>query len=90
LPIRLFVALGSIGILTSVCWAAAILYAKLSGHVAVPGYAATTLTIIFFASLNLFGLGIVGAYVWRGYENTKHRPLAVVMRDESHEGKRQR
>lgn len=90
LPIRLFVALGSIGILTSVCWAAAILYAKLSGHVAVPGYAATMLTIIFFASLNLFGLGIVGAYVWRGYENTKHRPLAVVMRDESHEGKRQR
>jgi hypothetical protein len=49
----------------------------------VPGYTATVLTIVFFASLNLLGLGIIGSYVWRAYENTKARPLAVVMRDEA-------
>ncbi len=86
LPIRLFVALGSIGILTSVFFAAVVIFAKLSGGVPVPGYAATVLTIIFFASLNMLGLGIVGAYVWRAYENTKSRPLAVVMREEVYDG----
>jgi hypothetical protein len=26
----------------------------------------------------ILGLGIVGSYVWRTYENTKHRPLTIV------------
>jgi len=88
LPIRVFLALGSLGILTSVLFAAAVVFAKLSGGVSVPGYAATVLTIIFFASLNMLGLGIVGAYVWRAYENTKSRPLAVVMREDVYDGGR--
>ena len=29
-------------------------------------------------ALNLLGLGLVGSYAWRAYENTKARPLAVV------------
>jgi hypothetical protein len=39
------------------------------------------LTIIFFGSINLICLGIVGAYVWRVYENTKKRPGAVVLQE---------
>ena len=35
-------------------------------------------TILFSASLILLGLGIVGSYVWRAYENTKRRPLGIV------------
>ena len=33
--------------------------------------------------LVVLGLGIIGSYVWRAYENTKARPLAVVMRDQA-------
>ena len=44
------------------------------------GYAATVLIITFFAALNLLGLGIVGSYAWRAFENTKGRPGAIVMR----------
>jgi hypothetical protein len=33
--------------------------------------------------LNLLGLGVIGSYVWRAYENTKARPLALVMRDDT-------
>lgn len=82
LPIRLLMAAGGLGLAASLLLATAVLFAKLSGAVPVPGYAATVLTILFFAGINLLGLGIVGSYVWRAYENTKARPLAVVMRAE--------
>ena len=79
LPIRLFTLIGGAGVLLSMFFAVVVLVARLSGAVAVPGYAATVLTILFFAGINLLGLGIIGSYVWRAYENTKARPLAVVM-----------
>jgi glycosyltransferase involved in cell wall biosynthesis len=84
LPVRVFVALGTLGIVASIALTAAVLTAKATGSIAVPGYAATVLTIAFFGSLNLLGLGIVGSYVWRAYENTKARPLAVVMREDAY------
>ena len=84
LPVRVFLAFGAIGLFTSAALAIAVVAAKLNGAIPVPGYAATVLTIVFFASLNLLGLGIVGSYVWRAYENTKSRPLAVVMRDHAY------
>ena len=86
LPIRLFMLAGGLGLLASVLLALIVLAAKLSGAVPVPGYAATVLTILFFAGINLLGLGIIGSYVWRAFENTKARPLAVVMRAESSQG----
>jgi hypothetical protein len=36
------------------------------------------LLVLFFGTLNLFGLGLVGTYAWRAYENTKKRPMAIV------------
>jgi glycosyltransferase involved in cell wall biosynthesis len=82
LPIRMFIFLGCLGLLTAIGFGLAVLIARLAGYFDVPGYAATVITILFFSGLNLFGLGIIGSYVWRAYENTKSRPLAVVMREE--------
>ncbi len=82
LPIRLFMLVGGLGLLASAGFALAVLLAKLSGAIDVPGYAATVLAVLFFSALNLFGLGVIGSYVWRGFENTKARPLAVVMQRE--------
>lgn len=82
LPIQLLVLFGFLGLLTSVSLGGIILVAKLSGVIAVPGYAATALLIIFFASLNSLGLGIIGIYVWRTFENTKQRPEALVMENQ--------
>lgn len=86
LPIRVFVALGALGLFSSALFAAIVAIARLAGSVTVPGYAATVITILFFAGLNLLGLGILGSYVWRAYENTKARPLAVVMRVDRYDG----
>lgn len=60
-----------------------IVFSRVFGIVSVPGYTATMVSIIFFGSLNLFSLGIVGSYACRAYENTKHRPLHIVLH--SHE-----
>ncbi len=78
MPIRVLTLFGMLGILISMLFAFIIMMAKFFGNIDVPGYAATVLTVMFFGGINSFGLGIVGAYSWRTYENTKRRPLGVV------------
>ena len=78
LPIKVLLRLGALGLVGSVALSAVVLTARLSGAIAVPGYAATVLTVTFFGALNCFGLGVLGGYVWRTFENTKHRPGFIV------------
>ena len=78
LPVKLMVAVGALGIVLSVVLALAVVYAKLTGHIRVPGYAATVLTVMFFGGLNSLGFGLLGEYIWRTFENTKGRPGYVV------------
>jgi polyisoprenyl-phosphate glycosyltransferase len=80
LPIRLLIAAGGLGIFAAISLAIAVGIARIAGLFHVPGYAMTMATVLFFGSLNAFGLGIIGAYTWRAYENTKARPLAIVRR----------
>lgn len=77
-PIRLLVRIGVIGCLLSVALGVLVLAGHIWGRITVPGYAATMLVVLFFGMLNLLGLGLVGTYAWRGYENSKIRPLAVI------------
>jgi hypothetical protein len=35
--------------------------------------------VMFFGGINALGLGIVGSYAWRTYENTKRRPLSLTL-----------
>src|SRR5207245_391882 len=78
LPVRIIWLAGLLGFVLGAIIAAAAVIAKLTGASSVPGYTATILVIIFFASLNMVGLGIIGSYVWRAYETVKGRPGAIV------------
>jgi glycosyltransferase involved in cell wall biosynthesis len=82
LPIRLLTRVGAFGSAFAALFGIFTLIAKLHGMIEVPGYAMIMLTITFLGCLNLLGLGIVGSYAWRTYENTKNRPLAIPMRIE--------
>jgi len=82
LPVRLLMGLGSSALVAATGLSTLILVAKLSGWVEVPGYAGTMVTILFFGALNSLGLGVVGAYAWRTFENTKGRPLSVIQSQE--------
>jgi polyisoprenyl-phosphate glycosyltransferase len=78
LPIRLLVRIGFLGLACSAALAIAVLFERLTGLITVPGYSATVLTVVFFGALNCLGLGIIGNYVWRAFENTKSRPNYIV------------
>ena len=80
LPIRLLLRSGGVGVAAAAAVGAVVLMAKMAGAISVPGYTMIMLAIVFFGALNLLGLGIVGSYAWRAYENTKARPLAVRLR----------
>ncbi len=79
-PIRWLLLVGSLGVLTALALGTSAVMGKLLGLINVPGYVMTLLVVLFFGALNLLSLGIVGAYAWRAYENTKRRPHAVAMR----------
>lgn len=77
LPIRLLLILGGVGLALATVLGTTVLALRLAGVLQVPGYAATILVILFFGALNVFSLGLVGAYAARAFENTKNRPIAV-------------
>jgi len=79
LPIRLLSLVGLTGIVLSVGFGAVVLLGRVTGRIEVPGYAATVLTVMFFGGLNSLGIGILGEYLWRTFENTKRRPGYVVI-----------
>jgi len=78
-PIRILTRIGAIGSVLSISLGLIIVIARVIGVIDVPGYAATMLVVLVLGALNLLGLGLVGTYAWRGYENTKRRPSAIVM-----------
>ena len=78
LPVRILWTAGVIGTVLGAVVGLVVLLARIFGAISVPGYAPTVLVIVFFASLNLIGLGIIGSYVWRAYETVKGRPGAIV------------
>lgn len=86
LPIRLLSVAGVLGILSSIGLAVAVLVAKARGGIDVPGYTPTVLLVTFFGGLNSLGLGVLGEYLWRTFENSKRRPEFLVARDEEFAG----
>lgn len=86
LPVRLLLGVGTAGIVIAVLFGLLVLGVRLAAGPIVPGYAATIITVLLFGGLNMFGLGIIGTYVWRAFANTQRRPLAIVMRREEFVG----
>jgi glycosyltransferase involved in cell wall biosynthesis len=78
LPVRLLMALGATAMVLAVILSLVVMAAKISGIVPIPGYAGTMLVILFFGAFNALGLGVIGSYAWRTFENTKQRPLSIV------------
>ena len=79
LPIRLLIRIGGSATIVAGLLGLTVIIGRLMGMISVPGYAMTILTIVFLGSVNLLGLGIVGSYAWRTYENTKARPIVIPM-----------
>lgn len=88
IPISLLTAVGVLGGLITTIIALVVFVGWAVGRITDPGYTPLMLVMLFSTFTILSGLGIVGAYVWRTFENSKHRPIAVPMKHEEYDGGR--
>jgi glycosyltransferase involved in cell wall biosynthesis len=79
LPISFLLWLGAIGVGASSVLAVVMIIAWMWGVIGVRGYVPIMLAIMFFGSILILGQGILGCYLWRVSENSKKRPLSVVL-----------
>jgi len=75
LPLRFALYIGVVFGLVSLGLTLHVLYIKLFTTEAVPGWATMTASLSFLGGLQLVGLGIIGEYVGRIFEEIKQRPL---------------
>jgi glycosyltransferase involved in cell wall biosynthesis len=78
LPLRVWTYVGIVGALLTVGFGTFILIRTLIFGSDVPGYASLFVAILFFGSLQLMGIGILGEYVGRTYMEAKRRPTYLI------------
>jgi glycosyltransferase involved in cell wall biosynthesis len=77
-PILLLQVVGMIGIFLSLSIGVLTILGAITGHISQPGYPSLIAALALSSSSILLGLGIVGEYARRAFENTKMRPLSIV------------
>ena len=77
-PLRLVMTLGSASVLISIIVLLYSIIIRLFGHEVQPGWASIMVAITFFSGIQLLGLGIVGQYIARIYDESKNRPIYIV------------
>ena len=86
IPISVLSTVGMLGGLLTTIAAAIVFVGWATGHIDNPGYTPLMLVLLFSTFTLLSGLGIVGSYVWRTFENSKARPGAIPMSAEEFDG----
>ena len=79
-PLQLMSLLGFTMSLFSFCLGAWYVVQKLIGVNLTPGLSTTVLVVTFFSGVQLLGLGLMGEYVGRIYDEVKRRPMFIVDR----------
>lgn len=80
LPLRWAFYVGMIFGLCSILLLGHVFYVKYIIDDAVPGWATMTVSVLFLGGIQLVGIGILGEYIGRIFEEIKHRPLYLVSR----------
>ncbi|MDC0191891.1 glycosyltransferase family 2 protein [Alphaproteobacteria bacterium] len=78
LPLKFFTFIGVIGVFFSFFFAIIIFLQKILYENFIEGYAFLILLILFFGSLQLLGIGILGEYIGKIYIETKNRPIYII------------
>jgi len=86
IPIRLLSTVGLVGGLLTTLAALIVFIGWATKRIENPGYTPLMLVLLFSTFTLLSGLGIVGSYVWRTFENSKGRPISIPMSVEEYPG----
>jgi polyisoprenyl-phosphate glycosyltransferase len=84
-PLRVWTYLGLLISAASLSYACFVLVRTLIHGVDVPGYASLLVSILFLGGVQLIGLGVLGEYVGRIYQESKQRPIYIVRATYEHE-----
>lgn len=76
-PLRLATCLGGAAGIAAALYLIIVVLQKLIWGIDVPGYATIIVLILFFGSMQLFCIGIIGEYVGRTFEQSKNRPVYI-------------
>lgn len=79
-PLRIWSYLGVLGAIVSFVYGSMIIIRTLVLGSDVPGYPSLLVAILFFGSLQLISIGVLGEYIGRIYLETKKRPIYLVRR----------
>lgn len=77
-PLRVWLYVGSFIAFLSFTYGGYIVIWTFINGVDLPGYASLLTAILFLGGVQLIGIGILGEYLGRTYEESKHRPLYIV------------
>ena len=76
-PLRFATYLGIGTAIAAIIYLIVVIIQKLFIGIAVPGYATMIVLLLFFSSMQLFCIGIIGEYVGRTFEQSKNRPVYI-------------
>lgn len=79
-PLSAFYVVGAISILVCAATVGFTMYHKLVTGLAIPGWASMTIMGSFFGAVNALGIGVLGEYVVRIYDQVRNRPQFIVAR----------
>ena len=77
-PLKFWSYIGGLGASATFIYAIFIISRTLIYGVDIPGYASLLVAVLFFGSLQLISVGMLGEYIGRIYMETKRRPLYLV------------
>jgi hypothetical protein len=83
-PLRMFTLLGILSSILSLSMGLIILMKALSSDAYVPGWASTFLPIVFFGGMQLIGIGLIGEYIGKIFNEVKRRPRYLVSKSTDH------
>ena len=76
-PLRFATYLGMFTAVGAILYLIFVIIQKLVVGIPVPGYPTLIVLLLFFSSMQLFCIGIIGEYVGRTFEQTKGRPVYI-------------
>ena len=76
-PLRIATYLGGLTGFAALIYLVIVVLQKLIVGIDVPGFATIIVLILLLGSMQLFAIGIIGEYVGKTFEQSKHRPIYI-------------
>lgn len=77
-PLKFWTYLGVVSAVLTFSYAVYIVLRTLISGINVPGYASLLVAVLFFGSVQLISIGLLGEYIGRIYIETKLRPVYII------------